>query len=67
VTLRTAGGVLEIVVDNPPSSGGDGVEIHIDGDRIEGNRVELPSNGATRRVAVRLGSPVDVSSEAAKP
>jgi cyclic beta-1,2-glucan synthetase len=63
-TLRTEGGVLEIVVDNTPSPGGDAVEIHIDGSRIEGNRVELPSNGATRRVTVRLGSPVDGSSGA---
>jgi cyclic beta-1,2-glucan synthetase len=63
-TLRTEGGVLEIVVDNPPSSGGDAVEILIEGSRIEGNRVELPSNGATRRITVRLRSPVDGSSGA---
>ena len=58
-TLRTEGGVLEIVVDNAPDSGGEATEILVDGSRIEGNRVDLPSNGATRRVAVNLRTPRD--------
>ena len=55
-TVRTEGGVVEIAVDNTPSSGGDAVEIRVDGARIEGNLVDLPSNGETRRVVVRLRS-----------
>jgi cyclic beta-1,2-glucan synthetase len=58
-TVRTAGGVVEIAVDNTPNSGGDAVEILVDGARIEGNLVALPSNGETCQVTVRLRSLVD--------
>ena len=53
-TLRTEGGVLEIDVDNSEGSGGGALEIEVDGSRIEGNLVALPTDGATRRVRVRL-------------
>jgi len=51
--IRTRGGVLEIAVENTLEPGGDPVEISVDGARIAGSLVELPSNGETRRVKVR--------------
>jgi cyclic beta-1,2-glucan synthetase len=54
-TVRTEGGVLEIVVDNRQDSAGEPFEIFVDGSRVPGNLVDLPTNGATRRVAVRMG------------
>ncbi|MEE8507542.1 MAG: glycosyl hydrolase family 65 protein, partial [Myxococcota bacterium] len=51
-TVRTEGGVLEIEVENTRDARG--IEIAVDGSQIEGNLVKLPSNGATRRVRVRL-------------
>jgi cyclic beta-1,2-glucan synthetase len=56
-TVRTEGGVLEIVVDNTPSSGENAVEIVVDGARIEGRLVNVPLDGATRQVAVRMRQP----------
>jgi cyclic beta-1,2-glucan synthetase len=51
--VHTEGGILEIKVENGQGSRGGAVEIVVDGARIEANVVELPSNGATRRVRVR--------------
>jgi cyclic beta-1,2-glucan synthetase len=58
-TVRTEGGVLEIAVENTQDARGDAVEITVDGARIEGNLVEFPSNGATRRVRVRVRASED--------
>jgi cyclic beta-1,2-glucan synthetase len=54
-TVRTQDGVLEIVVDNKPGSTGEPFEIVVDGSRVPGNLVDLPTQGATRRVMVRMG------------
>jgi cellobiose phosphorylase len=62
-TLRTEGGVLEIVVDNTQGWRGDAVEIVVEGTRIPGNLVDLPTNGATQRVMVRMGAREDDESE----
>ena len=55
-TIRTEGGVLEIIVDNKRDPTGDAFEILVDGSAIpDGNLVELPTHGAIRRVMVRMG------------
>ncbi|MBW2244753.1 MAG: hypothetical protein JRH01_22460 [Deltaproteobacteria bacterium] len=54
-TVRTEGGVLEIVVDNTQASSGDSIEIVVDGTRIPDNLMSLPTNGATQQVRVRMG------------
>ena len=57
-TLRSEGGVLEIRVESTQGAEGNEIEIAVDGARIEGNVVDLPSHGATRQVRVRInGSP----------
>jgi cyclic beta-1,2-glucan synthetase len=58
-TVRTEGGVLKIVVENKQGSRGAAFEILVDGSRIPGNLVDLPTNGATRRVMVRTGTHKD--------
>jgi cyclic beta-1,2-glucan synthetase len=63
-TVRTEGGVLEIAVENTQGSSGGAVEILVDGSPIDGNRVDLPSNGETRRVMVRIRSREDAASDA---
>jgi cyclic beta-1,2-glucan synthetase len=56
-TLRTQGGVLEIVVDNKQDSPDDSFEILVDGSRIpDGSLVDLPTNGAIRQVEVHIGT-----------
>ncbi|MBW2414826.1 MAG: cellobiose phosphorylase, partial [Deltaproteobacteria bacterium] len=60
-TVRSEGGVLEIAVDNTRGAGGDAIEIRVDDSRIEGNLVDLPTGGATRRVTVRLGASDDAT------
>jgi cyclic beta-1,2-glucan synthetase len=62
-TVRTEGGVLEIVVDNKPGSTGEPFEILVDGSRVPGNLVDLPTQGATRRVMVKLGTRSDSQSD----
>ncbi|MCP4960311.1 MAG: cellobiose phosphorylase [Actinomycetia bacterium] len=52
-TVRTEGGILELSVDNRGRGGGAVTEILVDGSPIEGNLVDLPTNGATHRVVVR--------------
>jgi cyclic beta-1,2-glucan synthetase len=61
-TVRTEGGALEITVENAQNSRGDAVEISVNGSRIEGNLVELPSNGATHHVTVRMRASEDDAS-----
>jgi cyclic beta-1,2-glucan synthetase len=56
-TIRTEGGVLEIIVDNKRGPTDESFEILVDGLAIpDGNLVELPTNGAIRRVMVRMGT-----------
>ncbi len=54
-TIRLGDGVLEIEVDNTQARDAHPIEILVDGLAIEGNLVDLPVNGATRRVKVRNG------------
>jgi len=54
-TIRTREGVLEIVVDNKPSSPSEPFEILVDGSRVSGNLVDSPTHDATRRVMVKMG------------
>jgi cellobiose phosphorylase len=62
-TVRTQDGVLEIVVENKPGSAGEPFEILVDGSRVPGNLVDLPTQGATRRVMVKLGTRSDSQSD----
>ena len=52
-TVRTDEGTLEIDVENLGRGGGAASEILVDGSPVEGNLVELPTDGTTRRVLVR--------------
>ncbi len=54
-TVGTAGGTLEIDVENPERVGRGVVEITLDGTPIRGNTLALPSDGAVHHVHVRLG------------
>jgi cyclic beta-1,2-glucan synthetase len=48
------GGVLEIDVEKPQHADGQIVEILVDDVRIEGNVVDFPTDGSSRRVRVRM-------------
>jgi cyclic beta-1,2-glucan synthetase len=61
-TVRIDGGVLEIVVDSSRGSGEGGVEIFVDGSRIDGTLVPLPENGVTHQVTVQMRAHEDTSS-----
>jgi cyclic beta-1,2-glucan synthetase len=61
-TVRTAGGSLKIAVDNTHNATGEVTEIRVDDAAIEGNLVDLPKDGATHQVAVRLGAWVRIRS-----
>jgi len=56
-TVRTAGGVLEVTVDNTRTANQDITEVLVDNVPIEGNLVDLPKNGSTCQVTVRLQNP----------
>jgi len=55
-TIRADGGMLEIEVDNREHAGRGVAEVTVDGTRLEGNVVTLPTDGAVHQVRVRLGT-----------
>lgn len=55
-TIRTEGGVVEIVVENARGLGEGATEVRVDGMAVEGSLVDLPRDGATRHVMVRCGA-----------
>ena len=54
-TLRTDGGTLEIVVENPDGKGSGVAELALDSEPLSGREVPLPTDGKVHHVRVRLG------------
>ncbi|MGB3051253.1 MAG: glycosyl hydrolase family 65 protein [Polyangiales bacterium] len=53
-TIRAAGGVLQIEVENPQGAGHGVAELLVDGEPIDGEEIPLPNDGKTHQVSVRL-------------
>lgn len=65
--MRTAGGFLEVTVDNTHKANEAVTEMPVDKVLIEGNLVDLPRNGATDQVTLRLENPGTSTGNSARP
>jgi cyclic beta-1,2-glucan synthetase len=61
-TIRTAGGVLDITIDNPDRLATGHVELRLDDRPLEGDIVPLPTDGRTHVVRARLREAGQVAS-----